>query len=97
MLLNSGRPAGTVQATVGVAEPRRDVGVPIELVVDRRREDRYVGTHGLKHAYAVRRRQQRDRADAEMFNNSAEASAAAIVERPHEWNFVLVLIAASAQ
>jgi hypothetical protein len=64
MLLKSGRPAGTVPATAGVAESRRDVAVPIELVVDRRRDDRYVGTRGLKHAHAFRRRQQRDRADA---------------------------------
>jgi hypothetical protein len=64
MLLKRGRPAGTVQAIAGVAEPEHDAGVRIELVVDRRRENRYVGVRGLKHAYAFRRRQQQDQADA---------------------------------
>src|SRR5262252_5280292 len=54
---------GAEDAVAGVAEPRHDIAVVIELVVDRRGVNRHLGMMGVKVLDALWRCQQADEAD----------------------------------
>src|SRR2546425_12775670 len=47
----------------GIAEPRPDVAVVVQLAIDRRRVDRHVGVRLLKRRDALRPRHEADEAD----------------------------------